>query len=69
MSTWITRPPDDDWHLMEARSPGRSLVLSACGRNFDIHSKGYRTQDNADLVPDRRRCPTCQGAFMRSTLP
>ena len=69
MATWITRPPDDDWHLLDETSPAGSLLLSACGRNFETVSRGYRLQTDPALVPERRRCPTCQGAFVRSMLP
>jgi hypothetical protein len=69
MATWITRPPDDDWHLLETTSPAGSLLLTACGRSFDTGSRKHRLQTDPSLVPERRRCPTCQGTYARSMLP
>ena len=69
MNKWITRPPEDDWHLLETTSPGGSLLVSSCGRNFETDTRDYRTQTDPLLVPERRRCPACQGAYMRSRLP
>jgi hypothetical protein len=73
MTTWITRPPNDDWHVVDRDAPGpptgRSLLLAMCGRSFLSESREHRLQTQLDRVPERRRCPLCQGAYLKPTLP
>jgi hypothetical protein len=72
MSLWITRPPDDDWHFVDRNAPGppvgRALLLAACGRSFPSESREYRLLAEVDRIPERRRCPYCQAAYLKSTL-
>lgn len=73
MTTWITLPPNDDWHFVDRSAPGpatgRSLLVTMCGRSFPSESRAHRLQTRIDRVPERRRCPLCQGAYLKSTLP
>jgi len=73
MRTWITIPPDDDWHLIDASAPGPSsggsLILAACGRSFSRESRGYILQVDIERIPPRRRCPFCYASFLTGSLP
>ena len=71
--TWITRPPDEDWHLIDANAPGalagRALYVTYCGRTFSTAGRETRLQADPERIPERRRCPYCQSAYLRISLP